>query len=70
MDIRWFQTASILMGIEHLPGHWIVLLCKISLGEDIFGLIGVDCRSRSRSSKEAGAEGGTEHLDLQLYKAI
>ena len=47
--ITWFQTACILTGVDGLPGHCIILLCIISVGEGIFGSMGVDCRS-SRSS--------------------
>ena len=37
--------------IEGFPVYCMVLLCRISLRERIFGPIGVDPRSRSRSSK-------------------
>ena len=33
-----------LTGYEGLPGHIIVLLCRISLGEGMLGLIGVNLR--------------------------
>ena len=44
-----------LTGVDGLPGHWMVLLCKISMAEGILGLMGVDCRSRRRSSSDLPA---------------
>ena len=41
-----------LMDVEGFPGQCMVLLCRISLEEGIFRLIGVDHRSRSRSSRD------------------
>ena len=45
------------------------------LGEGIFGLVGMECRYRSRSSRGcsgilAGTEGGLQQLDLLPYTAI
>ena len=37
-------------GVNGLPRHWMVLLCRISWGEGILGMMGVDHRSRKRSS--------------------
>ena len=34
-----------------LPGHWNVLLCRISQGKGMLGLIRVDLRSRRMSSR-------------------
>ena len=45
---RWLKTYSMLNWVDGLPECWIILLWRISLGEGIFGPIGVDCRS-SRS---------------------
>ena len=46
------MTASMSMGIDGFPGHCMGLLHRISLGEGIFEPMGVDCRSRSRSSRD------------------
>ena len=43
-DMRWFHIAFMSVGIEGLPR-----CC--SLGEGIFGQMGVGCRSRKRSSR-------------------
>ena len=40
LAIKLFQTTSILTGDDGLSGHWIILLCRIYLGEGIFGLMG------------------------------
>ena len=37
---------------EGFMGPWKVLLCRISQGEGILGLMGVECRSRRSSSSE------------------
>ena len=47
---RWLWICSMLTGVDDLPGCWIVLLWRISLGKGILRLIGVDCRSSRRSS--------------------
>ena len=54
LAIKWFQTASIFMGVDTLPGHWIILFCRISIGKGIIRPMGVDHRS-SRSSREVPA---------------
>ena len=38
-------------GLLGLLGHWNVLLCRISWGEGMLGLIGVDLRSSRMSSR-------------------
>ena len=50
LTIKWFKTASILMGLDDVHGHCVILLCRISLGKGIFAPMGVDCRSSRRSS--------------------
>ena len=47
---RKFHTLSMLTGTEGLLGCWKVLLCRISWGEGMLGLVGVEWMSRSRSS--------------------
>ena len=47
--LRWFWTASMLTGVDNLPGWWIVLLWRIPLDKDIFRPMGVDFRSNRRS---------------------
>ena len=43
---------SMLTGVKGLPGYWMVLLCRISHGEGMLGLMGLDHRSRRRSSSD------------------
>ena len=64
-----------LTGTEGLSGCCMVLLCRISLGDGIFGPIWVDCRSRSRSSRDVQTSWLVlrvvfECLDLPLYEVI
>ena len=43
---------SISTGVNGLLGCWKVLLWRISQGEGMLGLIGVDCRSSSMSASD------------------
>ena len=45
LEIKKFLIFTRLTGWEGLPGHWMVLLCRISCGAGILGPIGVDWRS-------------------------
>ena len=47
--IKQSHTSSMSVGLEGLPGNWMVWFCRISLWEGIWELIGIDCRSRSMS---------------------
>ena len=44
-----------LTGVTALPGCMMVLLCRILWGEGMLGPMGVDCRSRRRSSSNLPA---------------
>ena len=46
---------SMLTGVNGYQGNWMVLLCRVSQGDGMLGPMGVDCRSRNRSSNNLPA---------------
>ena len=52
LEIKKFLIFSISTDWEGLPGHCMVLLCRISCGDGILGPMGVDQRSSRTDSRD------------------